>query len=335
MNNATLDHYCTAFRTLRVDRARTRHLAATNHAAPHKPFLLLAVMDLIAQDVITSNVVELNADLLDTFKRYWQTIVGTERDGNIALPFYHLKSDGFWHLVAVPGHERALAVPLRSLAQLHANVLGATLDDELYALLLQPATRDALRQVLIEHWFAPETRPHVVAVGTITAQSFAYSRALLQPPRAPFRLEEHPADDEQYTAEARSTGFRRAIVTLYNHTCAMCQLRVVTPEGYSAVEAAHIVPWHVSRNDNPRNGLALCGVHHWAFDNGLLGIDADSLHIVVSPVVASDDPATAAFRLLAGQLLRVPSEQAFVPSPRALAWHQREVYRREVPLRLF
>ena len=44
-----LDEYIHRFANLRTDRGRKRYSAATNHRAPHKPFLLLSVMDLIAQ----------------------------------------------------------------------------------------------------------------------------------------------------------------------------------------------------------------------------------------------------------------------------------------------
>ena len=37
------------------------------HRAPHKPFLLLTVMDLIAQGIITENFIEPSLDLLETF----------------------------------------------------------------------------------------------------------------------------------------------------------------------------------------------------------------------------------------------------------------------------
>ena len=45
-----------------------------------------------------------------------------------------------------------------------------------------------------------------------------------------------------------------------------------TPEGRTAVAAAHIIPWRYSHNDDPRNGMALCGLHHWTFDEGLVTI---------------------------------------------------------------
>ena len=70
----------------------------------------------------------------------------------------------------------------------------------------------------------------------------------------------------------RDQGFRRAVVTAYTHRCAFCGIRMRTIDGHTAVDAAHIIPWSLSHNDDPRNGLALCKLCHWSFDEGLLGV---------------------------------------------------------------
>jgi putative restriction endonuclease len=62
-----LEKYANMFSKLRTDRVRNRCPAITRHRAPHKPFLLLSVMDLISQGRITRNFIEPRFDLLDTF----------------------------------------------------------------------------------------------------------------------------------------------------------------------------------------------------------------------------------------------------------------------------
>jgi putative restriction endonuclease len=44
-----LENYLHMFENLRTDKSRDRYPEITCHRAPHKPFLLLSVMDLIAQ----------------------------------------------------------------------------------------------------------------------------------------------------------------------------------------------------------------------------------------------------------------------------------------------
>ncbi|RRR72430.1 MAG: HNH endonuclease [Candidatus Viridilinea halotolerans] len=322
-----LEKYKTTFAKLRIDRVPSRWDEATNGGAPHKALLLLSVLDLVAQGEINAPLVVLHADLIDLFDRYWRTVMGSERKGNIALPFYHLKSDGFWHLVAVPGQEQALHAQIRSLKTLEESVLGAELDAELFALLLVPHARDDLRRVLVETYFAPHVRAALVEVGVITAHSFEYSRSLIKRAREPFTLKETPDLAEQYATESRSTGFRRTVVAAYQHTCAVCKIRIVTPEGRTAVSAAHIVPWSVSHNDDPRNGMALCGLHHWAFDEGLIGINPATYQIIISPVVDPDEQATEPLRRLHDAALHLPEAPILHPAPSALQWHQREVFR--------
>jgi hypothetical protein len=38
------------------------------------------------------------------------------------------------------------------------------------------------------------------------------------------------------------------------------------------VDAAHILPWYAYDLDLVSNGVCLCKIHHWAFDEGLIQI---------------------------------------------------------------
>ncbi|MCP3887954.1 MAG: hypothetical protein GY702_03645 [Desulfobulbaceae bacterium] len=62
-----LEEFIKKFSTLNTDRGRHRWSADTNHCAPHKPFLLLSIMDLIAQGLITENFIEPSFELVDTW----------------------------------------------------------------------------------------------------------------------------------------------------------------------------------------------------------------------------------------------------------------------------
>lgn len=63
--------------------------------------------------------------------------------------------------------------------------------------------------------------------------------------------------------------FRAAVMRAYGTRCAVCQLREA-----SLLQAAHIVD---DRDPNGHatiiNGIALCAIHHLAYDRNLLGID--------------------------------------------------------------
>lgn len=62
-----ITHYIKTFSILRSDTSRSRWTAATKFCAPHKPLLLLAVIDLIAQGSIKTNFIEFTSDLEELF----------------------------------------------------------------------------------------------------------------------------------------------------------------------------------------------------------------------------------------------------------------------------
>ncbi|MDP8938738.1 MAG: hypothetical protein M3N10_00285 [Actinomycetota bacterium] len=144
--------------------------------------LLLSVLDLFEQGLIQSNLIELTPDLGDLFTRYWADVMPPDRQGNLALPFFHLRSDGFWHLVASPGKEGILspAAQIRSLSQLRDTIAGARLDDDLYGFLQVPEPRATLRAVLVETYFAPEVRAVLVEQSAVNREAFRYSEELLR-----------------------------------------------------------------------------------------------------------------------------------------------------------
>ena len=57
--------------------------------APHQPVLLLSVIELIGGGRFGENKIRLCAELAETFLKYWPIV--TDRQPNIAMPFFHLK----------------------------------------------------------------------------------------------------------------------------------------------------------------------------------------------------------------------------------------------------
>jgi hypothetical protein len=66
-------------------------------------------------------------------------------------------------------------------------------------------------------------------------------------------------------------GFRERVLRAYQEQCAICRLR-----HDELLEAAHILPdGHPKGEPIVPNGLALCALHHAAFDGNILGIRPD------------------------------------------------------------
>ena len=62
-----LENYLQMFENLRTDKGKDRYPEITCHRAPHKPFVLLSVIDLIAQGRIAEDLIEHSWDLRDVF----------------------------------------------------------------------------------------------------------------------------------------------------------------------------------------------------------------------------------------------------------------------------
>ena len=113
-----IDCYIEAFSKLRTDKNKNRWSAATTFRAPHKPFLLLSILDLISEGLITREFIEPTFDLAETFAGYWQQVMPIGSNGNMAYPFYHLETSPFWHLVPQPGKPHLKDRRIKSVKQL-------------------------------------------------------------------------------------------------------------------------------------------------------------------------------------------------------------------------
>ncbi|MGH3147316.1 MAG: HNH endonuclease, partial [Rubrobacter sp.] len=309
---------------LRTNRNRKVWSEVTAHQAPHKPILLLCVLDLFDSGEISSNLVEITDDLAELFGRYWEHVMPFTRSGNLALPFFHLRGDGFWQLL--PKHENVrLGSQITSLARLREEVIGARLGEDLYDLIQSKENRDRLRSVLIEKYFSPETRRLLMEQSAINLGAFVYSEELLKYPED-LRIQETLLVEETYRPAVRDQGFRRAVVTAYLHRCALCGLRVRTLDGRTAVAAAHIVPWSETRDDRPANGMALCRMCHWVFDEGLMRVSSN-YEISSSPQLTTLDNLPGYLTNLEGRSIVGPSQEPYWPDTLSLRWHHENVFR--------
>lgn len=68
----------------------------------------------------------------------------------------------------------------------------------------------------------------------------------------------------------RDAGFQRRVLRAYDHRCAFCSVQL------KLVDAAHIIPVkHPTSTDRTDNGMALCALHHRAYDNALVTVTED------------------------------------------------------------
>jgi putative restriction endonuclease len=137
--------------------------------APHKPLLLLSVIDLVERGIIRSNRIELSDALVATFKANTAKYIGhsTVFSPNIGQPFYHLQHEPFWRLVpAEASAELDIAADPQTaygkkstsyaISTLRANYRYALIDLELFQLLQNEDARAQLRVTLISRYFSSQ-----------------------------------------------------------------------------------------------------------------------------------------------------------------------------------
>jgi putative restriction endonuclease len=181
-------------------------------------------------------------------------------------------------------------------------------------------TRAVLRRLLVETYFAEEIHDALYEIGRVNHDAFQYSQYLFD--RIQTREGAEPPEVDE---PVRAKGFRKAIVQAYDHRCAITGLRIRTPDGRSAVDAAHIVPWSHSQNDDLRNGLALSKLSHWVFEHGLLTITKD-LTVQLSDALDTDYNAVGAFSTLDGRSLLLPERRELHPATEYLTWHRKNIF---------
>lgn len=114
---------------------------------------------------------------------------------------------------------------------------------------------------------------------------------------------------------AGQAAFRSQVLTAYRQRCTVCALH--HPE---LLDAAHIIPDSQGGRPVVPNGLAMCKIHHAAFDHNLMGICPDLMVEVRSDILAERDGPMLRHGIqeLDGSSLLIPRRKEWHPSADAL-----------------
>jgi putative restriction endonuclease len=111
--------------------------------------------------------------------------------------------------------------------------------------------------------------------------------------------------------------FRERVIRAYQERCALCRLR-----HHELLDAAHITPDREAEGDPVvSNGLALCKLHHAAFDSFFFAVTPDYVVEVRPSVLAETDGPMLVVGLqqIHGQRIHLPRRQVDLPDPARLA----------------
>lgn len=328
MNGKGIDYYSRKFFPKSKSNPIGLNVSQSAGVAPNKPVLLLAMIELIARGDIQQNQIYLSPELIAAFLKLWGELE-INRRADIGLPFFHLKSDGFWHFKAKPGFEfvelSANKVKVRSISSLRQTVDYACLDAELFLLLQHPESRNQLSLALIDAWFSDKTEQierslQFNAFLDLQKQLFSTGGRVYQP-------NEIASVGEQESI-VRDGAFRRTITSVYEHRCAFCGLQVFNTLE-NIVDGAHIKPFGKFYDDRINNGLSLCKNHHWAFDRFWFTLN-DDFTIVVSDTLREDSPHARPIKDFHGDRILLPMREEYRPRPDALQWHRQSFFQRQV-----
>jgi putative restriction endonuclease len=294
-------------RLANLNAART----AARGVAPHKPLMLLTVIDLIESGDIPDGWVKFDVRLVSRFRDYWELVLERQRNQpDIPMPFHALGGDRdkIWERFTADGEP--------SLAK--ATTRLCSLDPDLFACLQDADFRREARRALVGIYFTPTEQVMLCARLGLPAPN-TDAIAALRSDAATFKASQK---------KGRDSRFKSDVLGSYYFTCALTGYRLDT-ETSSIVQAAHIHQHAVSGNDNPCNGLALTPDAHWMFDAGLWTVvpKGDDLLILVATGRYSETSPHG--RLLSGfhkQPLNFHSHARLRPSPEHLAWHQRDKF---------
>ena len=140
-------------------------------------------------------------------------------------------------------------------------------------------------------------------------------------------LDSNGRDQISVNRYVRSDHFRIGVLKAYENRCAVSGIGLIYQRDVGdvqyEVQAAHIRPVARQGRDLIENGLALNRSIHWAFDLGMIWIDAD-LCVKISHK-AESDRRNEWLKGFANRKLNIPSSAKLHPSNDAIAWHRKHV----------
>ena len=272
--------------------------------APHKPLLLLTILEIAEQDRDLPTQLHLTPELAFRFQEFEHVVAHRRTQRlDIRLPFHHLGSSKIW----TPRTNDDARSPDSTVTKY------VEFDPEFRSACLDAEFRIRARRILIRQYFEPAEQLILMELVRLDSSE---------------NIELAEGVERSYALEiqkvARDARFRLDVVPTYNYTCALTGYRVTTIDRGTIVDAAHIHQFSTSRNNDVRNGLALCKNAHWAFDAGLWSIDDEYRVVVAHSLFEEAAPNQTPLGAYAGKPVQLPRNKEYWPLQKYLAAHRRQ-----------
>ena len=258
---------------------------------PHKPCLLLTVLDMAEAGMLQENRVTYTPWLTENFTGYFDVVKSEQQHARAYEPFVHISHEGIWTLVAKSGCEeearrkRSIGSTSKSWVQKH--VAHAQIGLDFANRIRMPTYRDALRQEIVDTFFANH-RHALYSLFKDRERSLKHERTLREARSIKEAL--------RVPESNRDAAFRRSVLSTYNYTCAATGWRAIVGDVY-LLDAAHLIPLSESNDNRVRNGIVLTPTFHRAMDSHLIAPGPDDRwhisRIVMDSEISEHEPIRA------------------------------------------
>ena len=297
----TCNHWLGKLANLNAARTAARGIA------PHKPLMLLTVIDLIESGDLPDGWVPYDVRLVSRFRDYWELVRERQRNQpDIPMPFHALGGDRdrIWQRFTADGQP----------SKARATTRLCLFDPDLFGCLQDAGFRRDARQTLVTLYFTPGEQVMLCARLGLPVPRTAEIAA----------LREQAVEYKARQKIGRDSRFKSDVLGGYYFTCALTGYRLDT-ESTSIVQAAHIHQHARSGNDDPANGLALTPDAHWMFDQGLWTAVPEGDDFIIQVALGRFRESSPQGRSLAGhhrQPLHFHDHARLRPDADHLQWHR-------------
>ena len=295
--------------------------------APHKPILLLALLESFEEGEIDDNFIGINPTLLTRFYDLWHLLVLTAEAPNFSLAFFNMGNERreLWNLIEIPGIGllKMHKYYYNSLKKLTGTFVGAKLSEEFYSALNDRQSREVLENALLDTYF-----PNCSLRKKMTAKRYsskienqilyAHSENYLQDMILQDREETIESREEELVL--RNFIFGKAVIDKYDKQCAITGLKIESHSDEFLIDACPIVPFQQINDYSIDNGIALSPTLCRAFDNGLIAIDNN--YKILVPHRLNEISHKSGIRHYVNKTILLPSKEEFYPSLQRLAEHR-------------
>lgn len=272
--------------------------------APHKPLLLLVVLDLIEEGQLADRLLQRNGDIAFRFSSYWTVVADRRRTKpDVRLPFFRMRTDGFWNLF----DETGAAAPERNSA------ISAQIDVSFLRCASDREFRTLARRTLITKY-----------VDAIERRSLYELVALAIPPDDVVLADATRFDSSKDGKMRRDAKFAVRVLPAYDYNCALTRYRMIAVDGTTALDAAHVQQLRMGGSNHPTNGIALSKTAHWLFDKGFWSISDDFRVLVAADSFEEAGESELLLKHWADSEILLPRNQGMWPDHSCLYWHRKK-----------